>query len=102
MAAVGAVLAVLATRVSQDLVTRRHDTCDGSLPIPAVGFWFGWLGAGLAVAALVFAVVQSVRHRRSGLSRLAAGCALLACLFSVFVLYTVVQDAAPVRWLCSG
>lgn len=102
MAAAGVVLAVLATGVSQDLLTRRHKACDGLLPMPAPGFWFGWLSAGLAVAALVLAAVQLVRHRRSGLSRLAAGCAVLACLFAVFVLYTLFQDAAPVRWLCSG
>ena len=102
MAVAGGVLAVPATEVSQDLLTRRHDTCDGLLLMPASGLWFGWLGAGLAVAALVVAIVQLVRHRRSGLSRLAVGCAVLACLFTVFVLYTVVQDAAPIQWLCSG
>lgn len=102
IATAGVVLAVLALGVRQDLVTRRHDTCDGLLPLPASGLWFGWLGAGLAVAALVVAIVQLVRHRRSGLSRLAAGCAVLASLFAVFVLYTVVQDAAPIQWLCSG
>ncbi|MGH3875037.1 MAG: hypothetical protein ACRDSR_26665 [Pseudonocardiaceae bacterium] len=102
MAAVGVVLAVLATRVSEELEKQRHNTCDGLLPMPASGFWFGWLGAGLAVAALVLAVVQLVRHGRSVLSQLAAGCAMFACLFAVFVLYTLFQDAEPIRWLCSG
>ncbi len=102
IAMVGVVLAVLATGVSQDLVTRRQKACDGTLPMPVSGFWYGWSGAGLAVAALVVAVVQLWCYKRSGLSLAAVVFTVLASGFAVFVLYTLFQDAAPVRSVCFG
>ncbi|HSV65370.1 MAG TPA: hypothetical protein VLJ59_05605 [Mycobacteriales bacterium] len=94
---------MLATGVSQDLVRDRARACDGGLRMPATGFWLGWLGAGLTVSALLVATLR-LRHRDrwSALDYALAMLTVLALCFAGFVLYTIYQDARPLRSVCFG
>jgi hypothetical protein len=98
LALAGAASAVLATGVADALRVLRHDRCDGTLPMPLAGWWYGWLGVVVALAAVV---VAALRFRRHG-SPVPLLVAVPAFLLAVFVLVMIFRDAAPNRPLCFG
>jgi hypothetical protein len=97
----GVLLALTNTNAQTELVRRRQDTCDGSLPLPTSAYVLG--GAGLLVGVVALALmVRWFGHSRQAIALILVATAVAAVVFELFALVTAFQEGRPITDLCHG
>ncbi|MEI8410089.1 MULTISPECIES: hypothetical protein [unclassified Kribbella] len=95
---VGLLLSTITTNAQAELIRRRQDSCDGSLPLPTTAYVLGF--AGLAVGAVaLFLLTRWFRHSRQPITLILFATAIAAVIFELFALVTAFQEGGPV---CGG
>ncbi|MEU4604393.1 hypothetical protein AB0F43_15535 [Kribbella sp. NPDC023972] len=98
---VGVLLSTITTNAQAELIRRRQDSCDGSIPLPTTAYVLGF--AGLAVGAIaLFLRVRWFRHSRQPIALILFATATAAVIFEVFALVTAFQEGRPVHPMCGG
>jgi drug/metabolite transporter (DMT)-like permease len=98
---IGVLLATINANAQAELIRRRQDSCDGSLPLPTTAYVLGF--AGLAVGAVaLFLLVRWFRHSRQPLAIILFVTATAAVVFELFALVTAFQEGRPVHPMCGG
>jgi drug/metabolite transporter (DMT)-like permease len=98
---VGVLLSTINANAQAELIRRRQDSCDGSLPLPTTAYVLGF--AGLAVGAVaLFLLVRWFRHSRQPLAIILFVTATAAVVFELFALVTAFQEGRPVHPMCGG
>jgi drug/metabolite transporter (DMT)-like permease len=98
---VGVLLSTINANAQAELIRRRQDSCDGSLPLPTAAYVLGF--AGLAVGAVaLFLLGRWFRHSRQPLALILFATATAAVIFELFALVTAFQEGRPVHALCGG
>jgi hypothetical protein len=97
----GVVLALANTNAQTDLVRRRGDTCDGSLPLPTLAYLEGFAGLLAGVAAL-FLLARWFRHSREPIVLVLFATGAAAVVFEVLAVVTAFQEGRPVYPMCEG
>ncbi|GAB2671264.1 hypothetical protein [Kribbella swartbergensis] len=98
---VGVLLAMINTNAQAELIRRRQDSCDGTLPLPTAAYVLGF--AGLAVGAVaLFLLIRWFGHSRQPIALILFATATAAVVFEVFALVTAFQEGRPAPPLCGG
>lgn len=98
---VGVLLATINANAQAELIRRREDSCDGSIPLPTSAYVLGF--AGLAVGAVaLFLLVRWFGHSRQVIDRILFATAAAAVIFELFALVTAFQEGRPVYPMCGG
>ena len=98
---VGVLLALTNTNAQTELVRRRQDACDGTLPLPAAAYVLGF--AGLVVGAIaLFLLVLWFHRSREPIALILFATAVAAVVFEVFTVVTAFQEGPPIQSLCFG
>jgi uncharacterized membrane protein YedE/YeeE len=96
---VGVVLSVANTNAQTELVHRRGESCDGSLPLPVGAYLLGFGG----VLAGGIALVLLIRwFDRQPLAVVLLVTASAAVVFEILALVTAFQEGRPVYPMCGG
>jgi glucan phosphoethanolaminetransferase (alkaline phosphatase superfamily) len=97
----GVLLSTITTNAQAELIRRRQDSCDGTIPLPTSAYVFGF--AGLAVGALtVFLLLRWFRHSRQPVVLVLFATAAAAVIFEIFALVTAFQEGRPMVPMCGG
>lgn len=98
---VGLLLSTINANAQAELIRRRQDSCDGSLPLPTTAYVLGF--AGLAVGAVaLFLLARWFRRSRQPLALILFATATAAVIFELFALVTAFQEGRPVYPMCGG
>jgi len=98
---VGVLLATINTNAQAELIRRRQDSCDGSIPLPTAAYVLGF--AGLVVGAVaLFLLVRWFGHSRQPIALILFATATAAVIFELFAIVTAFQEGRPVHPLCGG
>ncbi|HET6989365.1 MAG TPA: hypothetical protein VFI00_22240 [Kribbella sp.] len=98
---VGVLLGLTNTNAQTELVRRRQDACDGSLPLPTGAYLLGF--AGLVVGAIaLFLLVLWFHRSRQPLALILFATAAAAVVFEIFAVVTAFQEGRPIQSLCFG
>ena len=98
---VGVVLSLTNTNAQSELVRRRQDTCDGSLPLPTAAYVFGFAGLAVGIVALVL-LVRWFRGSRQPIALILFATAIAALIVELFAVVTAFQEGRPVYPMCGG
>jgi len=98
---VGVVLSLTNTNAQTELVRRRQDACDGSIPLPTGAYVLGIAGVVVGVVAL-FLLLRWFGHSRQAIALILFATAAAAVLFEIFALITAFQEGRPVHSVCFG
>ncbi|MFI7064159.1 hypothetical protein ACIBL3_24440 [Kribbella sp. NPDC050124] len=97
----GVLLSTINTNAQAELIRRRQDSCDGTIPLPTSAYVLGF--AGLAVGAVaLFLLVRWFRHNRQPLVLILFGTAIAALIFEAFAVITAFQEGRPLVPMCGG
>jgi uncharacterized BrkB/YihY/UPF0761 family membrane protein len=98
---VGVLLATINANAQAELIRRREDSCDGSIPLPTSAYVLGF--AGLAVGAVaLFLLFRWFGHSRQVIELVLFATATAAVIFELFALVTAFQEGRPVYPMCGG
>lgn len=98
---VGLLLSTINTNAQAELIRRRQNSCDGSLPLPTTAYVLGF--AGLAVGAVaLFLLARWFGHNRQPITLILFATAVAALIFELFALVTAFQEGRPVYPMCGG
>jgi hypothetical protein len=98
---VGLLLSTINTNAQAELIRRRQDSCDGSLPLPTTAYVLGF--AGLAVGGVaLFLLARWFGHSRQSITLILFATATAAVIFELFALVTAFQEGRPVHPMCGG
>jgi hypothetical protein len=98
---VGVLLAMINTNAQAELVRRRQDSCDGTLPLPTTAYVLGFTGLTVGAVAL-FLLIRWFGHSRQPIALILFATATAAVVFEVFGLVTAFQQGRPVVPMCGG
>jgi hypothetical protein len=97
----GVVLSLVNTNAQTELVRRRQDTCDGTLPLPTSAYLLG--AAGLIVGAVaLLLLLRWFGHSRQPIALILFATAIAAVIFEAVALITAFQEGRPVHPMCGG
>ena len=98
---VGVLLALTNTNAQAELVRRRQDTCDGTLPLPTSAYVLGF--AGLIIGALaLFLLLRWFRRNRQPIALILFTTAIAAVIVEILAVVTAFQEGRPVDSVCFG
>ena len=98
---VGIVLALTNTNAQSELMRRRQDTCDGSLPLPTAAYVLGFAGLAVGIVALIL-LVRWFRGSRHPIALILFATAIAALIVELFAVVTAFQEGQPVYPMCGG
>ncbi|TCC60376.1 hypothetical protein E0H73_20800 [Kribbella pittospori] len=96
---VGVLLSLANTNAQTELVHRRGESCDGSLPLPVGAYLLAFGGLLAGAIALVLLIRW---FRREPLAVVLLVTASAAVIFEILVLVTAFQEGRPVYPMCEG
>ena len=97
----GVLLSMINANAQAELIRRRQDSCDGSLPLPTTAYVLGFAGPVIGAVAL-FLLVRWFGRSRQPLVLILFATATAAVIFEVLALVTAFRDGRPVDSICGG
>ena len=97
----GVLLSLTNTNAQTELIRRRQDACDGTIPLPTGAYVLGTAGVVVGAVAL-FLLLRWFGHSRQAIALILFTTAAAAVVFEVFALVTAFQEGRPVHSLCFG
>ena len=96
---VGVLLSLTNANAQTELVRRRQDACDGTIPLPTGAYVLGVSGVVVGAIAL-FLLLRWFGHSRQAIALILFTTAAAAVVFEIFALVTAFQDGRPLHAVC--